>query len=359
MPSDSYVTDFFDAFDEYTVRNSVAPYVYFRNVDQADEDMQAQMETYVNDLVAMDAVEEPPENFWLLDLRTYVEEEGLSDLTFEQQLDKFLAEPVYFDLYSGDIVRDEDGKVTTSRVQLNFDNVDLEDVSEQIDVLDEERKVTGSQPVNKDQSTWKFFSYDQIYNIWSFYAVSVEELILTTIIGVVSVTGVALIFVPHFSAALFVLPMICLLYVDLLGVMQWAGVHVNAVSYISLVMSIGLLVDFIMHVLLRYYECPGNRREKTIEMLRTMGSSVFIGGVSTFLGTLPLAFASSTIFYTIFITFVGLVTLGIGHGLILLPVILSMLGPEDQISIHHQEEGSDSEMKTTIRTTKDQSTTHF
>jgi len=248
MPSDSYVTDFFDAFDEYTVRNSVAPYVYFRNVDQADEDMQAQMETYVNDLVAMDAVEEPPENFWLLDLRTYVEEEGLSDLTFEQQLDKFLAEPVYFDLYSGDIVRDEDGKVTTSRVQLNFDNVDLEDVSEQIDVLDEERKVTGSQPVNKDQSTWKFFSYDQIYNIWSFYAVSVEELILTTIIGVVSVTGVALIFVPHFSAALFVLPMICLLYVDLLGVMQWAGVHVNAVSYISLVMSIGLLVDFIMHV---------------------------------------------------------------------------------------------------------------
>merc|ERR1712226_598783 len=98
------------------------------------------------------------------------------------------------------------------------------------------------------------------------------------------------------------------------------------------VMSIGLLVDFIMHVLLRYYECPGNRREKTVEMLKTMGSSVFIGGVSTFLGTLPLAFSSSEIFYTVFIAFVGIVTLGIGHGLILLPVILSIVGPEDQIA---------------------------
>ena len=58
--------------------------------------------------------------------------------------------------------------------------------------------------------------------------------------------------------------MICLMFLDLLGVMQWAGVYVNAVTYILVVMSIGLLVDFIRHVLLHYCECPGNREEKTI-----------------------------------------------------------------------------------------------
>jgi Niemann-Pick C1 protein len=109
------------------------------------------------------------------------------------------------------------------------------------------------------------------------------------------------------------------------------GIHINAVMYVTMVMSIGLLVDFIMHVLLRYYESPGDRREKTTTMLRTMGASILVGGISTFLGTLPLAFSTSEIFYTIFVAFLGLVTLGCGHGLILMPVIISTIGPEDQI----------------------------
>jgi predicted RND superfamily exporter protein len=46
-------------------------------------------------------------------------------------------------------------------------------------------------------------------------------------------------------------------------------------------MSIGLLVDFLLHVLLRFYEGTGNRVEKTVEMLHTMGSSVLIGGITT------------------------------------------------------------------------------
>lgn len=97
-------------------------------------------------------------------------------------------------------------------------------------------------------------------------------------------------------------------------------------------MSIGLLVDFLMHVLLRYYESTKTGREaKVKDTLRTMGTSILVGGISTFLGVLPLAFSTSNIFNTIFVSFVGLVTLGAGHGLILLPVILSILGPKDSI----------------------------
>ena len=114
--------------------------------------------------------------------------------------------------------------------------------------------------------------------------------------------------------------------------MQLAGAHINAVSYISMVISIGLMVDFLLHVLLSYYESPGTRHDKVKLMLKTMGSSVLIGGISTLLGTLLLAFSSSDIFFTVFICFVGLVLLGCSHGLILLPILLSRLGPEDHIS---------------------------
>ena len=96
-------------------------------------------------------------------------------------------------------------------------------------------------------------------------------------------------------------------------------------------MAIGLLVDYLLHVLLRYYETPGNRQEKVIKVLRSMGSSVMMGGITTFLGTIPLAFSSSEIFTTVFIAFITLVVLGISHGLILLPVILSIIGPEDTV----------------------------
>ena len=56
-----------------------------------------------------------------------------------------------------------------------------------------------------------------------------------------------------------------------------------------------------------------------------------IGAISTLLGTLPLAWSSSEILVTVFTTFVGLVTLGAGHGLILLPVILSLVGTEESV----------------------------
>lgn len=244
---------------------------------------------------------------------------------------------MYRNLYKDDIVLDQKGDIVASRCSVYLDNVNLDDVQEQIDALRIEREVTLSQAINQDVSeeNAKFFNFVQIYNIWAFYTASVEELILTAITGVAAVTFVSLILVPHWTAAIFVLPLICMLYIDLLGVLQWAGVTINVVSYIALVMSIGLMVDFVMHVLLRYHELSGTPEDRTIEMLQTMGKSVLLGATSTLLGTMSLVFSGSAIFATVFISFVGLVMLGAGHGLILLPVILSRFGPR----MEHETDG--------------------
>jgi len=93
-------------------------------------------------------------------------------------------------------------------------------------------------------------------------------------------------------------------------------------------MSIGLMVDYLVHVLMRYYECEGSRRERVKQTLETMGASIFVGGLSSLTGVFLLIFSTSEILNMVFIAVFGLVILGILHGLVFLPVILSLIGPE-------------------------------
>jgi len=361
LPSDSYAGDFWDSFTAYTGGSGVSPYVVFRDVDQSDVGVQLQMEDYVNQLVDMGEISAQPDFFWVRDFQSFVVSnqsmtglassfpqdsamyttygnstatvsEVMTGLSFEDQLDVFLTVPAYDQLYSDNIVRNSDGKVTASRTRVRMDNVNLRSVEDQVDALEDQRVITETLPVpinaDIDPDNWKFFTFDELYYIWQFYTESPSELVLTTILGVSAVSVISLIFIPHWSAIFFVAPIISILYVDLLGFLQLCGVAINAVSYISLVMSIGLMVDFLLHILLRFFESKETTREaKVKDVLQTMGTSILIGGISTFLGVLPLVFSTSTIFSTIFYCFLGLVVLGITHGLIFLPVVLSLLGP--------------------------------
>lgn len=215
------------------------------------------MEKYINDLVEIEAIDgQQPSFFWLRDFRSFVADEGLTGDTFNAQVDAFLNNLAFGELYSDHIVRGADGTITASRVAIPMDNVDIQDVREQIDALEDQRRVSEAQPVNQGQSEFRFFTYEGTvslslrafatfqlftlrvtnflfafsqYNIWEFYAVSASEVVFTTVSGVCAVTGVTLLLVPHWTAALFVLPLISVLYIDLLGVMQWSNVSINPV----------------------------------------------------------------------------------------------------------------------------------
>jgi len=335
MCSTSYIHSFLTAWQEKSGRSSVIfPQAYFRYVNQSDPTIQDQMERYVADLVTIDAIVEQPSFFWVWDFRSFVEQEDLTGLSFRDQMLSFLGNPIYHQLYQNDIVLDpnDSGTIIASRLTIPMDNVGIFDVGEQINALEDQERVTAEQPINQEKRDYVFFTYEEKYKFWQFYANSSDEVIVTTLTGVGVVTGVALLLVPHWTAVFFIVPLICLTYADLLGTMQWANVNINPVSYICLLMSIGLLIDYILHFLLRYYEAPGtSRNEKVVNTMRTMGSSILIGAFTTLLGTVPLAFSTSDVFSAVFVAFFGLVVLGVSHGLILLPILLSVFGPRDQL----------------------------
>ena len=288
----------------------------------------------------LEQLDVPPPVCWVRDFH----EQNLTDLevgvdleqlSFNDQLSLAMTDPRIKEVYGDDIVRDENGDVVSSRCWVYLRNVDFDVVQSQVDMFNDQRAVAASQPLNQGKDDWSMFTFTDLYFLWEFYLVAVNELIYTTIFGVVAVSIVAFILMPHWTAIFFVFPTICVLYVDLLGTLQLAGLHINAVTYVCLTVSIGLLVDFIMHVLLRYYESEAvTREEKVKDTLKTMGVSILIGGLSTFLAVIPLAFSTSVIIGTVFTAFFAMITLGVAHGLIFLPVVLSLIGPAMTPQMH-------------------------
>lgn len=167
IPSDSYIQPWWDAYQDLYEANGVRAQVYFRDVDFSDKSIQDQMESYVAELAAMPytGANEPFE-FWLRDFKIFIQNENLSALSFEEQIKLFLDNPAYNDSYKDSIVLNEDGVMTASRTLIRLDNVDEENVVETVDVLETQRDISGSQPINKGKDDWAFFTFAEDYYIW-------------------------------------------------------------------------------------------------------------------------------------------------------------------------------------------------
>ena len=86
---------------------------------------------------------------------------------------------------------------------------------------------------------------------------------------------------------------------------------------------------------------PGDdKNQRVLESLADIGAAVLSGALSTFLAVAVLLFSSSYVFEVLSRQFALTVGLGILHGLVLLPVLLSLLGPAPFASayLHGSEE---------------------
>ena len=223
LPKDSYVKEYLVSMEKHGERGWIIPSVYFRGVDQSDPEVQQQMEDYINDLVEMNAMSDQPPYFWLRHFKQFLEyDDRLKEYDFTTQVAVFLNIPAFKSLYGDHIIRDPDTKeVIASRCVVYMDNVDLNDVNSQIQTWTEQWNITESQPINAkgaDSEGLHFFLYETtMLYVWEFYAQTVNELTMTTILGVATVSFIGFIFIPHWTAICFLFPIIAALYIDLIG----------------------------------------------------------------------------------------------------------------------------------------------
>ena len=159
------------------------------------------------------------------------------------------------------------------------------------------------------------------------YAHVLRETTRNLIVAGISILLISSMFLNHLVVIVCLLCGFIGLILELLGLMYIWNVSVNSLSMINLVMALGFSVDYNAHVAYHFVSSKATSPElRVIDALGKIGGSVFLGGLSTFLGMMPTGFASSTVFQTFFKMFVGIVVLGLVHGLAILPVYLTLLG---------------------------------
>lgn len=350
LPEDSFVKDYISDLEDYTTNKEAAHTtvkVVFRDVDVTDEEIQYQMKEYINDLVDMPFVSSQPVSFWLRDFEEFLlyNPKLVNDVSksYNEKLDMFLSTPPFDSIYSDQVKRDANGTVVASWTYLFFDGVSIHDAPALVNAFQEQRRVTSAQSINKsddnnDPLDGPFFTFGELYYTCEMWNVLVDEITVTLIFGLASLFVVALIFGPHPIAPFLLTPTVLATFVEVVAIMRLAGLHIDPLTSIGLITCLGIVMDYNLHVCQAYLEIDdedeGRRRggrwtrnDKVVVMMEGMGTSVLKCGLTNLLGVLPLGLNSSLGFRTLFVTFLAFTSVGVAHGLVFLPVVLSLVGP--------------------------------
>lgn len=149
------------------------------------------------------------------------------------------------------------------------------------------------------------FTYSRTYLIWEQYVYFNGEVVIFFISTLFSIYCAVLLSSGNFCSSLFVLSVMCLVYLNLVAMMWWWDLELNIITMLNLKLALGLPVDYSAHIVhgfnVSHAEkgCLTNqerRKSKVQKAFKLMGSSIVHGAMSTFLSIIMISTASNYVF---------------------------------------------------------------
>lgn len=110
-----------------------------------------------------------------------------------------------------------------------------------------------------------------------------------------------IILIANLHTCFWIFIMVLLTMIDVCGFMQRWGLTIDLVSCIGLELAIGLCVDYSTHVGHTFLTVlQGNREERVIKTVTSIGSAVLYGGMSTFIAVFMMSQSTAYTFQAFF-----------------------------------------------------------
>ncbi|WKX99348.1 hypothetical protein Q1695_014325 [Nippostrongylus brasiliensis] len=252
--------------------------------------------------------------FWLEDFET-----SHSGRTFSPAaLNVMLAELVAIKTkYQSDLRFNENGDLEATKMLLRVRSLGAEHDKVRAEFL---RKTMLN-------SEFDGFVYDTSFLLVDQQLATVSGVITNVITAIVTMLFICVLMVPRPLSATCIAVSILSINIGVVGALSAAGIRLDIISMITIVMSIGFSVDYVTHTTFHFIV---QRKHRLKKCLVVMTEPILQAALSTVVGVSLLSFVPSYIVRTFVLTVFAVVGIGVLHGLLFVPVLLTLTVPDTE-----------------------------
>ncbi|XP_077994884.1 patched domain-containing protein 3-like [Glandiceps talaboti] len=321
---DSYAVEFYDLEDEYfKVYGPAVAIVIDEKIDYSDSKVQDEIEKITQDFETNDYFHDNSDvtQSWL---RTFLKFMADNSMTYTDE-ESFILN-----------LRDHFlPAVNPYKIDINFnnDNTSIESsrlyvFSKDMNTANRERQMMIDARRIVEKSNFTMFTFHPAFIFYEQYIAVLPNTLQNIGIAAAAMFLVSLILIPHPICSIYVTFAIATISVGVVGFMTLWDVRLDSISMINIIICIGFSVDFSAHITYAFVIAPyKSRNRRAVDALYSLGWPILEGALSTILGVVILSTSESYIFRTFFKTMFLVILFGAVHGLLFLPVILTLVGP--------------------------------